>query len=100
MNIDSFPHCEQAGQGGLFCAHTRLEQKFKEFRYADATKLAIVSKQQIPSTFNKGFRMQSRAHLVLPDDSLTTLDGRRPLIEDNLKNEEFLARFARFLIII
>ena len=25
-----------------------------------------------------------------PDDSLTTLDGRRPLIEDNLKNEDDL----------
>ena len=34
--------------------------------------------------------MQSKAHLVLPDDSLTTLDGRRPLIEDDLKNENDL----------
>ena len=33
---------------------------------------------------------QSRAHLVLPDDSLTTLDGRRTLIEDDLKNEDYL----------
>ena len=33
---------------------------------------------------------QSRAHLVLPDDSLTTLDGRQPLIVDNLKNEDDL----------
>ena len=33
---------------------------------------------------------QSRAHLVPPVDSLTTLDGRRPLIEDDLKNEDDL----------
>ena len=33
---------------------------------------------------------QSIAHLVPPDDSLTTLDGKRPLIEDNLENEDDL----------
>ena len=33
---------------------------------------------------------QSIAHLVPPDDSLTTLDGRQPLIEDDLKNEDNL----------
>ena len=33
---------------------------------------------------------QYRAHLVLPDDILTTLDGRWPLIEDDLKNENEL----------
>ena len=25
---------------------------------------------------------------MLPDDSLTTLDGKRPLIKDDLKNED------------
>ena len=35
---------------------------------------------------------QSRAHPVPPDDSLTTLDGRRPLIENNLKNEDDLKK--------
>ena len=32
---------------------------------------------------------QSRAYLVPPDDSLITSDGRQPLIEDDLKNENF-----------
>ena len=29
---------------------------------------------------------------MLPDDSLTALDGRRPLIEDDLKNEDDLKK--------
>ena len=33
---------------------------------------------------------QSRAHLVQPDNSLTTKDGRHPLIEDDLKNKDDL----------
>ena len=33
---------------------------------------------------------QSRAHLVPPDDILSSLDGRRPLIEDDLENEDDL----------
>ena len=31
-----------------------------------------------------------KAVVVPPDDSLITLDGRRPLIEDNLKSEDNL----------
>ena len=41
---------------------------------------------------------QSRAHLGPPDDILTTLDGRRPLIEDDLENEDDLKNEDDFTI--